>query len=113
MLCDTCRSMLYSQTNRIKSRSLLKLEFAHHLNWRDLQESVDIVGCYVCRILVENLKIRGIKPWEYEQPGSFLNALLKGFREQEKKGLYQLNFYFATDGTRIGSFILKQDGEAD
>lgn len=113
MLCNTCHSMLHSQTNRIKSMSLLKLEFAHHRGWINLQKSGDLVGCYICRILMENINVRKIKARDYERPGSFLKALLKGFQEQGKKGLYQLNFCFATDDTRIGSFILKQDGEAN
>lgn len=103
--------MLYEQQNRINRRDRFKLRFEHHRSSSDLQESADFVGCYLCRVLTENLSVRGINAQEYERPGAFLHASIKAFPEEEKKGLYQLDFYFAADGPRIGNFILKQDGK--
>jgi hypothetical protein len=112
MLCGVCQPMLHRQRNRIGRGSRLKLEFKHHLKESDLRESAE-GGCYLCRVVTENLTIRAIKVQEYERPGAFLNASIEAFTELGRKGLYQLDFHFATNRSRIASFILKQDGKAN
>jgi hypothetical protein len=101
--------MMRGQEGRIW-KGTYDLQFNHHKNVGDLRSSAKI-NCGVCRVLLEELKLRGGKDMKWDEPSISITASLF-VPNPEVDQVYCLDFRMRYGQLQCQrSFVLKETGK--